>query len=182
MVLTLRDASILVHSPSDHKKKTMKTTPAQASFSEEIQPLSCVVVDDEPLALSLLTSYVERTPFLTLSGAYSSGVEALPALCGEPVDVLFLDIQMPQLTGVELSRMLPATTRVVFLPPTITMPLKVSAPALSTICSNPSVTRTFLKPPDVRSNGLGAPVRAQPISSHRKATVFLYAASTSWCA
>lgn len=92
----------------------MKTTPAQASFSEEIQPLSCVVVDDEPLALSLLTSYVERTPFLTLSGAYSSGVEALPALCGEPVDVLFLDIQMPQLTGVELSRMLPATTRVVF--------------------------------------------------------------------
>lgn len=92
----------------------MKTTPAQASFSEEIQLLSCVVVDDEPLALSLLTSYVERTPFLTLSGAYSSGVEALPALCGEPVDVLFLDIQMPQLTGVELSRMLPATTRVVF--------------------------------------------------------------------
>lgn len=92
------------------------TTPSHLApgHAGEGQPLSCVVVDDEPLALSLLVSYVGRTPFLALAGAYASGVEALPALRSDPPDVLFLDIQMPQLTGMELARMLPAATRVVF--------------------------------------------------------------------
>lgn len=76
--------------------------------------LSCAVIDDEPLAVELLEGYVLKTPFLELSGAYGSGTAAFEALRECPVDVIFCDIQMPGLNGMELSRMLPAETRVVF--------------------------------------------------------------------
>jgi len=57
---------------------------------------------------------VRKTPFLELKGAYNGGITALEALKTEPVDLLFCDIQMPELSGMELSRMLPTRTRVVF--------------------------------------------------------------------
>lgn len=76
--------------------------------------LTCALVDDEPLALSLLESYVLKTPFLSLAGKYAGAVQALAALQAGPVDVLFLDIQMPELDGLEFSRMLDASTRVIF--------------------------------------------------------------------
>ncbi|MGM9509229.1 LytR/AlgR family response regulator transcription factor [Larkinella sp. GY13] len=68
--------------------------------------LNCIAVDDEPLALGLVCAFVEKTPFLTLAGRYSSAVEALQGLHDHPVDLLFLDIQMPDLTGMELARVL----------------------------------------------------------------------------
>ncbi|WP_421826395.1 LytR/AlgR family response regulator transcription factor [Larkinella sp.] len=68
--------------------------------------LNCIAVDDEPLALGLVCAFVEKTPFLSLSGRYSSAVEALQGLHDHPVDLLFLDIQMPDLTGMELARVL----------------------------------------------------------------------------
>ena len=61
--------------------------------------LRCAIVDDEPLALSLLESYVNKTPFLQLVGKYSSAVQAMKELPGEEVDLLFLDIQMPEMDG-----------------------------------------------------------------------------------
>ena len=76
--------------------------------------LSCVIIDDEPLAVRLLESYAEKTPFLNLVATYSNAIDALSALTNNPVDILFLDIQMPELSGMELSRMLPKSTRVVF--------------------------------------------------------------------
>lgn len=77
--------------------------------------LSCCVIDDEPLAVSLLESYVNKTPFLRLSGKYSSAVTALTALSEEPADLLFLDIQMPELNGLEFSRILAGRdTRIIF--------------------------------------------------------------------
>ncbi len=76
--------------------------------------ISCVVVDDEPMALNLVESYVEKTPFLELKNKCSSAIEALQYLKEHPVDLLFLDIQMPDLTGIEFSRMLPKETRVIF--------------------------------------------------------------------
>lgn len=77
--------------------------------------LSCCVIDDEPLAVSLLESYVNKTPFLRLEGKYSSAITALSALSAQPVDLLFLDIQMPELSGMELSRILDKeTTRIIF--------------------------------------------------------------------
>lgn len=76
--------------------------------------LKCAIIDDEPLAISLLESYVNKTPFLELAGKYNSAVNALPALSKEPVDLLFLDIQMPELNGMEFSRILKTDTRIIF--------------------------------------------------------------------
>lgn len=76
--------------------------------------LSCAFVDDEPLALSLLESYAVRTPFLETRGTYASAIEAMEGLKTSPVDLLFLDIQMPDLSGLDFSKMLPADTRIVF--------------------------------------------------------------------
>ena len=76
--------------------------------------ISCVIVDDEPMALNLVESYVEKTPFLELKQKCSSAIEALEYIKEHPVDLLFLDIQMPDLTGIEFSKMLPKDTRVIF--------------------------------------------------------------------
>jgi two-component system response regulator LytT len=71
-------------------------------------PINCIAVDDEPLALALVCTFIEQTPFLNLVGRYGSGVEALQGLheLTEQVDVAFLDIQMQELTGLELARVL----------------------------------------------------------------------------
>lgn len=76
--------------------------------------LKCAIVDDEPLALELLKSYVKKAPVLELNGAYSSAIEAMKMLPDNPVDLLFLDIQMPELNGLEFSHMVPEDTRIVF--------------------------------------------------------------------
>ena len=51
--------------------------------------LTCAIIDDEPLALGLLESYVKKTPSLNLCGLYSSAIEAMKALPDHPVDLLF---------------------------------------------------------------------------------------------
>ncbi|MGN0054757.1 MAG: LytR/AlgR family response regulator transcription factor [Bacteroides sp.] len=76
--------------------------------------LTCAIIDDEPLALDLLESYVNKTPFLQLAGKYSSAVTAMKELPEQQVDLLFLDIQMPELNGLEFSKMVPPHTRIVF--------------------------------------------------------------------
>ncbi|MBR1927087.1 MAG: response regulator transcription factor [Bacteroidales bacterium] len=76
--------------------------------------ISCIVIDDEPLALQLLESYVKKTPFLELRGSFPSATSAFEFIQNNPVDLLFCDIQMPGLSGMELSRMLPEGTRIIF--------------------------------------------------------------------
>lgn len=76
--------------------------------------LKCAIVDDEPLALGLLESYVEKTPFLELTGKYSSAVQAMKELPEKSTDLLFLDIQMPELNGLEFSKMVDSHTRIIF--------------------------------------------------------------------
>lgn len=77
--------------------------------------IKCAIIDDEPLALSLLESYIEKTPMLELSGKYESAVQAMSVLHSHPVDLIFLDIQMPGLTGLDFSRMTDTRhTRIVF--------------------------------------------------------------------
>ncbi len=63
--------------------------------------ISCILVDDEPLALELLSDYVERHERLTLVGAYSNPIEALKMLNEKTVDLIFLDVQMPELNGIQ---------------------------------------------------------------------------------
>lgn len=76
--------------------------------------LKCAIIDDEPLALGLMASYARKTPVLELCGTYSSAIEAMKSLPDNPVDLLFLDIQMPELNGLEFSRMVPENTRIIF--------------------------------------------------------------------
>jgi DNA-binding LytR/AlgR family response regulator len=76
--------------------------------------IKCAIVDDEPLAVELLASYVVKIPFLELCGKYNNATDALHGIGETPVDLLFLDIQMPELNGLEMSKMVPETTRIVF--------------------------------------------------------------------
>jgi DNA-binding LytR/AlgR family response regulator len=81
---------------------------------QQTQKITCLIVDDEPMALSLMEDYVNKIPFLDLKGKCSNAFQALEKMHDEKIDVLFLDIQMPELNGVELSRSLSKNTRVVF--------------------------------------------------------------------
>ncbi|PWB27930.1 LytR/AlgR family response regulator transcription factor [Flavobacterium sp. HTF] len=68
--------------------------------------LKCIAVDDEPLALKLVETFIEQTPFLQLSCSCDNAVEALSLIREKQPDVVFLDINMPNLTGMELARLL----------------------------------------------------------------------------
>lgn len=68
--------------------------------------LNCIAVDDEPLALGLICTYINQTPYLKLAGQYSSAVEALKGIHELSADLIFLDIRMPDLSGIELARVL----------------------------------------------------------------------------
>src|SRR6478609_65490 len=79
--------------------------------------LNCIAVDDEPLALSLVCRFIEQTPFLNLAGKYPGAVEALKAIHSQKIDLVYLDIQMPDLNGIELARVIgkiPHTPRIIF--------------------------------------------------------------------
>lgn len=75
--------------------------------------LSCITVDDEPLALGLISAFVQQTPFLHLTGQYANGVEALQAIHTQVIHLIFLDIQMPDLNGMELARIISQTNSLV---------------------------------------------------------------------
>lgn len=70
------------------------------------KPLRCLAVDDEPLALDLLVDNIQQVPFLRLIGTASNAFQAMDLLAAEQPDLLFLDIQMPGLTGLGLLRSL----------------------------------------------------------------------------
>ncbi|MFI3289257.1 MAG: LytTR family DNA-binding domain-containing protein [Rikenellaceae bacterium] len=76
--------------------------------------LKTIVIDDEPLALGLIESYVAKTPFLEHIASFYSGIEAVHSEKLAEADLIFLDIQMPTLSGLELSRMVKAETRIIF--------------------------------------------------------------------
>ncbi len=79
------------------------------------QKFNCIAIDDEPLALQLVESYIKRTPFLNLIGTYGSAEEAMPTIQNEKIDIAFLDIQMPDFSGLQVSKMLSPDTKVVFV-------------------------------------------------------------------
>lgn len=79
--------------------------------------LNCIAVDDEPLALSLVCRFIQQTPFFNLVGQYASAVEALKAIHSKKIDLVYLDIQMPDLNGIELARVInksEGTLRIIF--------------------------------------------------------------------
>ncbi|WP_074410420.1 LytR/AlgR family response regulator transcription factor [Aquimarina spinulae] len=77
--------------------------------------LSCILIDDEPLALNLLEGYVKSTPFLKLIAKCNSAIAAMEIIEHKSVDLIFTDIQMPNLSGIEFSKLLlNKNTKVIF--------------------------------------------------------------------
>jgi two-component system, LytTR family, response regulator len=76
-------------------------------------PINCLVVDDEPLAISLLSDYVVKSPGLALAGSTTSALEALRMLEKQPIHAIFLDIQMPELTGMQFLQVIDKKYQVV---------------------------------------------------------------------
>ncbi|GGF51760.1 LytR/AlgR family response regulator transcription factor [Echinicola rosea] len=81
--------------------------------------LTCIAVDDEPLALKMLCNFIEQTAFLSLEDKFENAIDALAFTHKHEVDLIFLDIQMPDLSGMELARVLEnnkktRSTRIIF--------------------------------------------------------------------
>lgn len=76
--------------------------------------LNCMIVDDEPLAVQLLESYVRKTPGLQLVASFTDSISAINAIKEQKPHLVLLDIQMPNIDGMELAQSLPEETRVVF--------------------------------------------------------------------
>jgi hypothetical protein len=78
------------------------------------KPITCIIVDDEPPAIRLLQKYVEQLPGLECIGTATRAVEALHLIEQQLPDIVFLDIQMPDLTGLQLSALIKGKVKVVF--------------------------------------------------------------------
>ncbi|MFN8241815.1 MAG: LytTR family DNA-binding domain-containing protein [Bacteroidales bacterium] len=76
--------------------------------------ISVIAIDDEPLALQLISGYIEKTAGLKLEGKFESPIEAGAFLSENQVDLVFTDIQMPDLTGIEFTRLLEKGPKVIF--------------------------------------------------------------------
>lgn len=79
------------------------------------ETLNCIIVDDEPAALAQLVRYAEKTPFLKVLGAFNNPLQVLEFLQKQDApQLILLDIQMPELNGLELSKVLPADIMIIF--------------------------------------------------------------------
>ena len=79
-----------------------------------MQKLNVIIVDDEPLAIDVMTSHVSKIPQLHLVKTCSNAFEANEAINAHPIDLIFLDIQMPQLTGIDFLKSLTNPPMVIF--------------------------------------------------------------------
>ncbi|OUJ71069.1 DNA-binding response regulator [Hymenobacter crusticola] len=75
--------------------------------------ISCLIVDDEQSAIDLLKMFIAKTPFLTLAASTTNPLEALGIVQSQPIDLVFLDIHMPQLSGLDFMRLIKGKSRVV---------------------------------------------------------------------
>lgn len=79
------------------------------------QPLKCIIIDDEPLARELLKSYVGKTPDLELIGCYESAADSVKTVVSGDADLVFLDINMPMLNGIEFASVIPEDTSIIYV-------------------------------------------------------------------
>jgi two-component system, LytTR family, response regulator LytT len=76
--------------------------------------ITAIAIDDEPLALQLVTGYIERTPVLKLAGKFDNPIDANEFLAENSIDLIFVDIQMPDLSGIEFTRLMAKGPKVIF--------------------------------------------------------------------
>lgn len=78
------------------------------------KPIRCLIVDDEPLAQNIIETYIQRVSYLTLVTKCENAIEAYEIVQREPIDLIFCDIQMPEITGIEFIKSLKNTPFVIF--------------------------------------------------------------------
>lgn len=76
--------------------------------------LKAIAIDDERMALEVIKSHASKVPFLSLEAVFSDGIQGLEYQSQQPVDLIFLDINMPDISGIDLMAMLPESTMVIF--------------------------------------------------------------------
>ena len=80
-----------------------------------MKQLKCCVIDDEPLAQELIKGYIERTPFLEYVASFLSASMAIKTIIETEIDLVFLDIQMSELNGIEFARVIPSRCKIIFI-------------------------------------------------------------------
>jgi len=76
--------------------------------------IRCIAIDDEPLALKQIAGYIQKTPFLELAGQFESAIQVISFLSEQEVDLMFVDINMPDLSGMEFVKSLNNPPKVIF--------------------------------------------------------------------
>lgn len=76
--------------------------------------LKCIVIDDEELARVLIERHIEKLDFLELVGSFENPLDAIPILKNQAIDVVFLDIQMPEIKGTDFAKLVPSSTNIIF--------------------------------------------------------------------
>lgn len=76
--------------------------------------IKCLAIDDEPLALSKMSNYISKTPFLELKGAFRSGFDAMELISSQKIDLMFVDINMPDINGLDFVKTLHNKPQVIF--------------------------------------------------------------------
>ena len=83
-------------------------------FNHIIRMLKAIAIDDERMALEVIKSHASKVPFISLEAVFSDGIQGLEYQSQQPVDLIFLDINMPDISGIDLMAMLPESTMVIF--------------------------------------------------------------------
>ena len=96
--------------------------------------INAIAIDDEPPALKIVENFCNKVDFITLQKAFTQPSEALRYLKNFPIDLLFLDIQMPSMLGIDFYKAVEQGTKVILRPRTVNTPLKVSTSMRLIIC------------------------------------------------
>ncbi|OJJ19114.1 hypothetical protein BKI52_20065 [marine bacterium AO1-C] len=78
------------------------------------KPIRCIIIEDEPFAQKLLQSYIEKIPYLELLATFTNPIESYPLLHQQTIDLVFLDIEMPQLSGMQFLESLAHPPKIIF--------------------------------------------------------------------
>lgn len=123
--------------------------------------ISCIIVEDEPLARNLLTEYVSKVPYLNLVKACSGALEAMEVLRANPVDLMFLDVQMPELTGISFLKSLQKKPLVILTTAYSEYAIEGYELDITDYLLKPITFERFLKAVDKVSQRMQSPVTAE---------------------
>ena len=136
--------------------------------------LSCIIVEDEPLARNLLVEYVSKAPYLELVEACSNPLHAIEVLRRHPVDLMFLDIQMPEITGITLLKTLQKKPLVILTTAYSEYALESYELDVVDYLLKPITFDRFLKAIDKASQRVSSPAVKPEQSSPEKGNPFVF--------